>query len=104
MKKGRQDKCWYCGQEEKCTKDHFYPKSTGGRTIVYACRICQGAKGDLMPDKFIEYINQHDLISDEKKERVRIAVLSLMAQTYNEYLRIKTGHHSTKYGDLLMRE
>jgi len=90
MKKGNPNKCWYCGQEEECTKEHFYPKSQGGNIIVYACRICQAAKGDLMPDKFVMYMNQHILIKDEKKERISTAVFSLMAQTRDQYLNIKT--------------
>jgi len=93
MNKGRPDKCWYCGQEEKCTIDHFYPKSMGGTVKVYACKICQAAKGNLMPDKFIEYIEQHTLIKDEKKERISTAVYSLMAQTRDQYLKIKTKEH-----------
>ena len=93
MKKGRPDKCWYCGQEEKCTVDHFYPKSIGGTVKVYACKICQAAKGDLMPDEFVAYMNQHTLIKDEMKERINTAVYSLMDQTKDQYLRIKTKEH-----------
>ncbi len=96
MKKGNPNKCWYCGQEEKCTKEHFYPKFKGGNIIVYACKICQAAKGSLMPDEFVTYIEQHILIKEEKKERIRTAVYSLMAQTRDQYLKIKTKEYKDK--------
>jgi len=100
MNRGRPDKCWYCGQEEKCTKDHFYPKSKGGNVTVYACRICQAAKGDLMPDKFVEYIEQHVLIKEEIKQRIHTAVYSLMKHTQNQYLKIKTKIHKNNFGEI----
>ncbi len=101
MNKGRPGKCWYCGQEEKCTKDHFYPKSKGGTVTVYACKICQAAKGDSMPDKFAEYIEQHVLIKEEMKQRIHTAVHSLMKHTQNQYLKIKTEIHKNNFGELL---
>ncbi|MBA7539152.1 hypothetical protein ES705_31431 [subsurface metagenome] len=103
MKKGNPNKCWYCGQEEKCTKEHFYPKSMGGSIIIYACRICQAAKGDLMPNKFVEYIEQHDLIREEKKQRIRTSVYSLMDHTRDQYLKIKTKEHDDNFGKLLIK-
>ncbi|MCB1556519.1 MAG: HNH endonuclease [Alphaproteobacteria bacterium] len=49
--------CQYCGDRFRATDltfDHVVPRSRGGRTqwdnIVTACRACNLAKGDKMPD------------------------------------------------------
>jgi len=76
--KGNKFKCWYCGQDEKCTKDHFLPKSKGGRIIVYACRVCQGSKGDMIPLNWLQYIQSHKAISEEAKKRIETAIVSLI--------------------------
>lgn len=102
MKKGNPNKCWYCGEDEKCTKDHFYPKKFGGTLIVYACKICQSAKGDLMPDEFVEYIKSNSLIKPRKKIRIITAIYTLMFQTKNQYLKIKSKQHKENFGELLI--
>jgi 5-methylcytosine-specific restriction endonuclease McrA len=76
--KGNKNKCFYCGQEEECTKDHFFPKSKKGRIMVYACQLCQGAKKDLLPMEFVKYIENHLAVRFEIKERIKIAVTSLL--------------------------
>jgi 5-methylcytosine-specific restriction endonuclease McrA len=76
--KGNKFKCWYCGQDERCTKDHFYPKSHGGTLTVYACSVCQGSKGDMPPIVWLKYIKNHRAISDEAKKRIETAVISLI--------------------------
>ena len=50
-------RCAYCGQEVApldSTIDHIVPKSRGGTNawdnLALACRSCNGAKGDRMPD------------------------------------------------------
>ena len=77
MPKGNKDKCFYCSNEEKCTKDHFYAKSKGGRVLVYACSICQGSKKDLHPLDWLSYICSHVAIKDETKIRIMNVVKSL---------------------------
>jgi hypothetical protein len=80
MIKGNKWKCWYCGNEERCTKDHFYPKSKKGRTMVYACAVCQGSKKSLHPLEWLKYIQGHVAITDEAKQRISNAVTSLHLQ------------------------
>jgi len=77
MTKGNKHKCYYCGNEEPCTKDHFYPKSKGGRLCVYACGICQASKKDLHPLEWLRYIINHTAITDEAKQRIKTAVTTL---------------------------
>lgn len=78
-KRGNPNKCYYCGNLEKCTKDHFYPKSKGGKLMVYACKVCQGSKKDLDPtDWASNYISTHIAITSESKQRIRVAVDSLI--------------------------
>ena len=75
--RGNRFKCWYCGNEERCTKDHFYPKSKGGTVTVYACLICQYSKKDLHPLDWLDYIKSHVAISNESKIIIEKAVLTL---------------------------
>lgn len=75
--KGNKNKCYYCGQDELCTKDHFIPKSKKGCITVYACTLCQGSKGALMPLDWLNYILNHNSITKEKKKRIDTAVTSL---------------------------
>jgi hypothetical protein len=76
--KGNANKCWYCGQEEVCTKDHFVPRSKGGKIKVYACRLCQRTKGHMMPLEWLEYITSHIVVRDDLKERIKTSILSLL--------------------------
>ena len=79
MTRGSKNKCYYCGQDERCTADHFYPKSKGGKLKVYACALCQRTKADLQPEQFIKYINNHVAISDESKIRITQSIRSLIS-------------------------
>ena len=79
MVRGSKNKCYYCGHEEICTADHFYPKSKGGRLKVYACGLCQRTKADLSPEQFVIYIKNHIAISDESKNRITRSVKSLIS-------------------------
>jgi len=50
-----QDRCQYCGSQEKLTIDHVYPKSRGGRdtweNLVAACVPCNNRKGNRTPEE-----------------------------------------------------
>lgn len=50
------NECYYCGSEKDLTKDHFYPKSKGGKFTITACLRCNRYKANLTPLKFI---NKH---------------------------------------------
>jgi hypothetical protein len=78
MVKGNIDICYYCGQEERCTVDHFYPKSKGGKLKVYACRLCQRTKADMLPEQYINYIENHIAIDSDVKIRIITAIRSLL--------------------------
>ena len=79
MTRGNKYKCYYCGNIEKCTKDHFYPKSKGGRFTVYACQLCQCSKKDMCPTEWASvYIAKHVAITPESKQRIRCSVESLI--------------------------
>lgn len=49
--------CFYCGSKDReMTKDHFIPKSHGGKgakNIVQCCLICNRAKGCMTYEQFI---------------------------------------------------
>jgi len=56
---GSEKLCWYCGVElcsANSTKDHFFPKSKGGRLQVHCCNNCNKMKGDMSPIEFVEHI------------------------------------------------
>ena len=78
MVRGNKNKCYYCGQIEKCTSDHFHPKSKGGRLKVYACGLCQRTKADMTPTQFVEYIKGHIAINEEAKIRITYSIRSLI--------------------------
>lgn len=80
MKIGSRFTCYYCGQKEPCTRDHFVPKSKGGNLIVYACQLCQRSKADMMPMDWVYYLRAHPLINLEHVVRVDTAVRSLWAK------------------------
>jgi hypothetical protein len=75
--RGNQYKCYYCGTEEKCTKDHFYPKSKGGKYLVWACHSCQRHKSNLLPLDWLEKIDRTRMPQDAK-DRIRTAVTTLI--------------------------
>lgn len=88
MTRGGRFTCYYCGQKEPCTKDHFYPKSRGGILIVYACHVCQRVKGDMHPLMFVEYVNGHNMFTFESKVRIARAVNSLWQLYLNGEVKI----------------
>ncbi|MDR3188431.1 MAG: HNH endonuclease [Prevotellaceae bacterium] len=80
---GRNDKCFYCGKEEACTKDHVFPRSKlhrqhKYRDIAWVCRFCNSLKGAMMPLDFLSYIESHPAITDEAKKRYRQAIVTLV--------------------------
>lgn len=36
------------------TRDHVIPKSKGGRAVIVVCSKCNGDKGDMDPDQYVE--------------------------------------------------
>jgi len=75
--RGNKDKCYYCGKAEECTKDHFYPKSKGGKYLVWACHLCQRHKSNLLPSEWLEKI-ERDRMPNEVKKRISTAVNGLI--------------------------
>jgi 5-methylcytosine-specific restriction endonuclease McrA len=79
---GNKHKCWYCGSTSTTvmTKDHFWPKSKGGKLMVYCCVRCNTQKGSKTPLQWARYIETHlqkGFISHEKGNRMITATLSL---------------------------
>lgn len=77
---GKGTECYYCGTEERCTKDHFVPKRAGGKVMVWACLICQRSKGGMMPLEWLEYIKRHAAILPAIKKKIEGAVVALWAR------------------------
>ncbi len=75
---GNKDKCFYCGTEEECTKDHVYPKSKGGRLLVWACNICQHEKAGLLPHIWLNHLPYSFKYTNEQKARIKVAIESLI--------------------------
>ena len=86
MPRGSRHKCYYCGHEEECTADHFYPKSKGGRLKVYACGLCQRTKADMTPEQFVAYINNHVAIDPSARIRITHSIRSLISLINREEL------------------
>lgn len=83
MVRGNKEKCYYCGRDEWCTKDHFFPKSASKsadyiNVLVYACSKCQRVKGSLMPDRFVLVVKNHSRYTTEEAIRIETAVVSLL--------------------------
>lgn len=38
------------------TRDHVFPKSRGGRDTVLCCNQCNGIKGDMLPDEWLDFM------------------------------------------------
>jgi len=57
--------CFWCGRKtrqgkgrsERLTKDHYVPKSKGGKFIVPACYQCNQAKAARMPSDFAQIMH-----------------------------------------------
>ena len=77
--RGRRDTCYYCGAKDNCTRDHFIPKSKGGCLTVWACRVCQKVKADMIPEHFVDFITRSSIFSDEYKKRVSYTINSFYA-------------------------
>lgn len=75
---GNKNNCYYCGQVEVCTKDHFFPKSKGGTFLVYACAVCQRVKANLSPKEWVTYITFSSAFTVEYKLRVMDSVRNLI--------------------------
>ncbi len=86
MTRGNPNKCYYCGQPEKCTKDHFIPVSKRGFLTVWACRICQASKADMMPLDWLEYLRKHVMIDKLTVARVENAVVPLWTKIMSKEL------------------
>lgn len=83
--------CFYCGcRGERCTRDHFWPKSIGGIVMVYACRICQISKANKLPDEWVEQMIVADnRFSVRYKENIRIKVDKLWEHIHTNKIRYK---------------
>lgn len=67
-KLGNDEECFYCDKYAD-TKDHFYPKSLGGKLTVFCCKKCNQDKANLIPKHWLMYI-QHELLSDEPENEI----------------------------------
>jgi hypothetical protein len=55
--------CLYCqrpmnrrDERLRPTRDHFLPRSQGGREIVVCCSVCNTVKADMLPDQWLAYM------------------------------------------------
>jgi hypothetical protein len=77
---GDKNICWYCGHQERCTKDHFYPQCLGGKLKVYACCLCQGSKGRKTPIEWLQYLDSHEAVNPKVASKIRKVVTALWSQ------------------------
>lgn len=74
---GNKNKCFYCGIEGfKMSKDHFFPKSKGGRLMVYSCHNCNSIKADKTPIQWVHWI-EHSNHPQRKRMLVSSITLGL---------------------------
>lgn len=71
-------KCHYCGHVEVTTRDHFIPKSKGGKIIVQACALCQFTKKEKMPLVWLSYIRSHYGYTAQYTNTVEVTVLKML--------------------------
>jgi hypothetical protein len=68
---GKNYKCYYCHRKGYTNKDHFYPKSQGGKLKVRSCKECNSLKGDSTPIEWLKIINKKlahcELLQKDKK-------------------------------------
>lgn len=62
--------CSYCGVNCEANRDHFYPKSRGGKTLIWSCKDCNHAKGRLLPEEWVIKIDKSLHYSRHKKNRM----------------------------------
>lgn len=91
---GNPNKCYYCGRDEYCTKDHFFAKSKINNPkkrnmvstlypdcrniLLYACSLCQRVKAHLFPHEFLKRISHDSRYDQAQKQRIKRAVTSLI--------------------------
>jgi len=78
LTRGQKGKCYYCGANEACTRDHVIPRSKGGKYTVYACKVCQSTKANLMPLEWIEYLKKSPMYNKDAIARIERAVMPLL--------------------------
>lgn len=88
---GSKHKCGYCGQDETCTRDHFIPKSLGGKVMVWACEICQGTKKNYMPHEWVAYLRNHILF-----DKVMVDVVEAVVKSIYAFINSKAPGHAYK--------
>ncbi|MDR3142926.1 MAG: HNH endonuclease [Tannerellaceae bacterium] len=81
--RGNRNKCYYCGKDEACTKDHVYPQSKLRKLhknieTVWSCRFCQALKADMMPLDFLSYVDSHPALTAEAKRRYHAVIKTLL--------------------------
>lgn len=63
--RGVGEPCFYCKRPMMdkssqnglaVTRDHYHPRSKGGRRIVLACRTCNSIKKDMLPDDWRDFM------------------------------------------------
>jgi hypothetical protein len=105
--RGNKDKCYYCGKEEVCTKDHVYPQSKLHKLhenieTVWACKFCQALKSDTMPLDFLSYVNSHPCLTAEAKRRYHVSIETLLDKitfrNVKKVLPLPRGKKRTKKG------
>jgi hypothetical protein len=92
-KRGNPYRCYYCGRDETCTKDHFFPKSMSSpkdrriieilypgisNVLLYSCRRCQRIKANYLPHEFLRRINEINTYTPLEVQRINTAIRSLV--------------------------
>jgi hypothetical protein len=50
------DRIMVVGTSTHPTRDHYMPRSVGGRKIVMACTTCNNIKGDMLPHEWRQFM------------------------------------------------
>lgn len=80
VKIGKIGTCWYCGDKGHTNKDHFWPKSKGGRLVVPSCLPCNSLKAAKTPLQWAEFVQlgiNSNTIERKRGERIINATISL---------------------------
>jgi hypothetical protein len=93
QKRGNPYRCYYCGKDEACTKDHFFPKSMSSpkdrrlieilypgvpNILLYSCKRCQRIKANYLPHEFLKRIEGINTYTHYEVQRINTAIKSLV--------------------------
>lgn len=68
------------------TRDHVWPRSTGGKTVLMVCLECNLLKGALSPIEWIQFLISHGRLEDATRA---LRVYNLMGRVFPATVRMQ---------------